>query len=245
MFRSILAGALLAVVSDPAGAATPVATSAAAVVHARLAIGGNAVVIPAELLASGSAPPAYSAQRSVKSFSRKVALPDGTTFSVSSGAAVDLAASHGLVGSTVTATASSTIASVAASVSNPLISGAVGISAASIGSAAAFTAKTGSAPVASGTSVLSGLKVDLSLFGMGVQTYSGTPKANFVLFRSKDGSVEIYLNRQFVMVAAPKGGGKPVATSITVDAVDVHLTDAKVDGLGVSGDLVIGSSYAE
>jgi len=55
---------------------------------------------------------------------------------------------------------------------------------------------------AEGTSTLAGLKVDLSILGLGIHLYSGKPKPNTLLFKARNGSVVVYLNRQITTLAA-------------------------------------------
>ncbi len=231
---------------DAPDATKPVAGSYACIAGGSLEIGGKAIVISDQLLATGSAPPAYSEEKLAESFKKTVALPEHLSLSLSAGPSADVAVSPGLEGGTVIATAGSAIRSASAVVTDPLIAEDVlKVSANEIESTATFV-KSGAKPDASGTTTLAGLKIDLSLLGLGVHEYSGSPKPNTVLYKSTDGSVKIYLNRQITAVsAAADHSDASTATSITVDAVDVHLTDARIAGLSISGDIEIGTSYAE
>jgi len=254
MVCSSLVGAALALAVQPAAAGmlddpgapeAPVAASYATIIGGSFEVDGSSSTIPHALTASGSAPPAYSVKTSVKSFSKTLSLPDFTSLSVSTGVTTDTAASMGQQGDTATATASSSIQSASASVTNPLLSGKLSLSGTEIKSTAEFVASTKAAPLASGTTTIAGLVVDMSLLGLGVHNYTGTPKPNMVLFKSKDGSVIVYLNRQTKTLAPASDQPDATATSITVRAVDVHLTDAMVAGQSISGDIEIGISYAE
>jgi len=69
---------------------------------------------------------------------------------------------------------------------------------------------------------------------------SGSPVANKVLFKTLDGTVVIYANRQTITKAATTG--KP--SSIKVDAISVQLTRFKNGGKTISGNFEIGTSIA-
>lgn len=58
--------------------------------------------------------------------------------------------------------------------------------------------------------------------------------------------MRIYLNRQITTLGATSDlPDTLVATGITVEAIDVHLTDANVGGQRLSGDIMIGISSAK
>lgn len=234
---------------DAAPATTVVATSMATVVDGSFTVDGQKTVISPQLPANGSAPPAYNVTTTKASYNHTTSLPYYTTLTIKTGKLTDTAASAGQQGTTATATASSSISAASATIINPYITGnIVGVSATTVASNASFTTTTGAAPTDSGSVNLVGLKVDLTALGYGVRTYSGKPAANKVLWKSPDGSVRIYLNRQITTMQAVAGTSTMVPVKLEVDAVDVHLTDAKltVGGLTVtaSGDLRIGVSQA-
>jgi hypothetical protein len=242
-----MAAAPAAVADEPAGSAILTAASSATAVSGKIRANGQSVTVKPLLQAKGSAPPAYDVTNAVKSYSKTVALPFDTSLDVQAGAATDEAASNGQEGSKVTATASSSIESGSAKLTNPLISGPlVAVSAGKVSSDATFTKSTTASSSGSGTVSLSDVTVDLRVFGFGLITYSGTarPKPNTVLFKSKDGAIIVYLNRQVANLAA-SGSNALVAASIQVDAIDVHLTDAQALGATFSGDLLIATSFAD
>lgn len=196
MIRCILAGAALALAFQPAAGAlrdgrnttsTPVASSSATIAGGTLEIAGTTAAIKNELVAAGSAPPAYSVKESAKSFRQSVPLPEDAELSLSAGTSTDTAVSKGQHGDTVTSTASSSIKLPSASLTVPLVPGTLAVTATNIQSTAEFVKSTGKAPVASGTATLSGLKMNLSILGLGVFDYTGKPKPNTLLFKAKTG----------------------------------------------------------
>jgi hypothetical protein len=224
-------------------ATAPVARSKAVVVRGSADIGGTSQTLKDEIFADGSAPPAYSVTTKLKSYDKTTSLPEDTTLVVKTGPVAASAASKGLVGTQVVATASTVVTSGSAVLTNSIVGQVLSISAKSLASAAKFTKTTAGAVSVSGKSAFTSLVIDLNAFGGKTLTYSGKPKANTVLYKSTDGSVLVYLNR------AVKSAGAPAAkapTSIEVVAVDVVLTKASAFGLvTVSGELAVGTSYAE
>ncbi len=234
-----------ALLSAGAHAATLTASSSASILSGKVSIGSSKSAIPPQLNAAGTGSAAYSARRSKTSFTGTVSLPFGTSLTVNTGVVLDTASSTGVVGNAITAKAGSSVAALNTTtplfkISNPFASGSVTVTADKITTAAVFSASTTAAPSATGTATITNGSVDLSIFGLGVQTYSGTPKPNTILFKSKDGTVTVYGNRQIIGHAA----GSKVPTSITVEAIDVHLANAQILGQPVNGDLTAGSSIA-
>jgi hypothetical protein len=249
-----LAAASGAVADEPTAPAKLIAESSAIAVSGKIEIGSQSVPIKPQLEAKGSAPPAYDVTNSKKSYHNTLDLPYATLLSVRVGTTTDRAASTGQQGSTATATASSSIEAASVMVTNPTIPGLLVLeaSATKVASIAKFTNSNTARPSGSGAVSLTGLRVDLSGFGFGVVPYPGTtrPRPNTRLFESPNGTIIVYLNRQITTLGtALSGPDKLVPTSIEVDAVDVHLTDALVHSdegdYTVSGDLFIAASSAE
>jgi hypothetical protein len=223
-----------------------VAASSATILGGNLVIGGKAISLPGELTAAGSAPPAYSSTMTSNSLHKTVTFSDGIPFRLSAGRSIDVAVSAGQQGLVVVSAAGSSIQSPSVTISDVLTNTAFTLSATQVESTASFAKSTVAAPVATGSTTLAGLKIDMSLLGLGVVKYTGKPKPNTILYKAKNGSVIIYLNRQTTTTgAALDRPDASAATSITVDAVDIHLVDAEVAGYTVSGDIRIGISYAE
>jgi hypothetical protein len=227
--------------SSGARAAVPLTgSSLATILSGSVAIGSSTAVIPPQAAAAGKGPLAYAVRKSLPTYSATLALPDGTSLSVTTGALLDLVSSAGVLGGAITTKAGTSMVSPVFKLSNPFAAGSVTVTASKITSMAAFTTRTTGTPSAAGTATITAGSVDLSLFGLGIQTYSGTPTPNMVLFKSKDGTVTIYGNRHLVFHAA----GSTVPTSLSVIAIDVHLAGAKVLGQTVNGDLAVGTSAA-
>ena len=101
-----------------------------------------------------------------------------------------------------------------------------------------FTSATGSSSVRS-------LKIIGSLVGTSPLTYSGSAPPNTVIYDSP--TVTITLNKQIkeeVITCTLPGGCVTKVYAITVDAVDISLNKADVDGYKITGDIVLGESQA-
>jgi hypothetical protein len=229
-----------ALLSGGAHAASLTASSSATIISGNVSIGSSKTTIPPQVVAAGSGSAAYSSRRSKPSYATTIALPDDTSLAVSTAALLDTASSTGVVGTTITAKAGSSVTTAMFKLTNPYVSGSVTVTADKITSAAVFSASTTAAPSATGTAAITNGSVDLSLFGLGVQTYSGKPKPDAILFKSKDGTVTVYGNRHIIGHAA----GSKTPTSITVEAIDVHLANASILGQPVNGDLAAGTTIA-
>lgn len=243
-FTLVLAGLVLAAL--PLRAALAHDTAAARALGGGLAVDGQSVAIAGQLTAAVSRP-SQTDSKSAKSYAKALPLLFGAQVRLSAGPVEDAAAMGAMLQGGYADGASSAIQSVAVRVTTPTTPSLLAVSAAAITSTAGFSwyPASSSPRTVTGTAGLSGLTVDLSGLGGGIHRYSGTPKPNTVLFRSKDGSIIVYLNRQVTNVtvpAAPAAAASP--DSIEVDAVDIHLTDANVQGNKVSGDIRIGSSLA-
>jgi hypothetical protein len=241
-----MAAASGALADESSAPDTLTAESSAAAVSGTIRIAGESVTLAPQLEVKGSAPPAYDVTKSAKSYSKIVKLPFDTSLNVEVGTIADEAAAKSQQGGKVTATAGISINSASAKVTNPLVGGALlTVGATKIVLDASFTKSNTAPPFGSGTLSLTEAEVNLSAFGFGVITYSGTPRPNTVAFRSKDGTVVVYLNRQITTLGDAVSGNKLVPTGIRVDAIDVHLTDAQLLGETISGDLVIATGAAD
>jgi hypothetical protein len=240
---AVMGGDARAAVLADGARATPAAVSKAVIVKGSVVIGGSPLTLKDEITASGSAPPAYSKTTKLKSYKKTTLLPDDTSLVVTSGAVVATAASKGLAGTQVAASASTLVTSGNAVLTNSILGQVLSISAKSLASNAKFTRTTAGAVSLAGGASFTSLVIDLNAFGGTTLKYSGKPKANTVLYKSSDGSVIVYLNRQVKSAHTP---AVKAPTSFEVQAVEVHLTNASAFGLvAVSGDLEIGTCYAE
>jgi hypothetical protein len=80
--------------------------------------------------------------------------------------------------------------------------------------------------------------INSTAFGAKNVKFSGAAPANKVLFKTLDGSVVIYANRQTIT----KVGGKP--SKIMVDGISVQLTKFKNAGKTITGNIEIATSIA-
>jgi hypothetical protein len=227
--------------------ATAYVGSEAAGITGTMEIGTNKVSLGNIELAKGTGPGAYNVPKKVKSFSKTVSLPLFSTLTISSGPGETLATSPGQQGSTLVTNASVSITDASADVSNALAGDLIKLTATSIASTAKFTT-TASKAAGAGTTTIDTLNIALgnSLVagGVTIPTYSGKPPANYILYQTTDKSIIIYLNRQTKNLKTITAADVATPTSIEVDAVDVHLTNASVLGNNVTGDVRVGVSYA-
>jgi hypothetical protein len=115
-----------------------------------------------------------------------------------------------------------------------------------ISSQANFNTVFPSLTSATGSSSVRSLKITGSLVGTSPLTYSGSAPPNTVIYDSP--TVTITLNKQIkeeVISCTVPGGCVTKVYAITVDAVDISLNKADVDGYKVSGDIVVGESQAQ
>jgi hypothetical protein len=99
-------------------------------------------------------------------------------------------------------------------------------------------------PKASGTASFGSLTVTGSLLDGKTVTYSGSAPPNTVLFQSATVTITVH---QQVIVGLISCGPSCTFTPdrINVQALDIALTSADIDGRPVSGDIVLGAASAE
>jgi hypothetical protein len=230
-----LSAASLAVFAGPAHAALTASSSAAAV-SATVTINGNTTVLPAQVVATGSAPPAYNQVTRLPSLSKSFTFTGGLTLNATGKAVASSVMSGGPGTAGISARGSSMIGSFNATVTSPLGT-FVTVTASKLTSTTRFMQTSKSS---SGTSTVSvgSLTVNAPSFGINNVTFAGTPTANQVLFHNSDNSFVIYLNQQTVGMS----GGKP--SSINASIVDVHASNLKVPGGTITGDVLIGPTFA-
>jgi hypothetical protein len=81
--------------------------------------------------------------------------------------------------------------------------------------------------------------INSAAFGARNVKFSGSAVRNKVLFKSKDGTVIIYANRQTIA----SSGGKP--SKITVDGISVQFNHFKNAGKTITGNIELASSMAD
>jgi hypothetical protein len=229
---SVLAGPALAE-TVPSVDAAATASSRAAAVNLFFNVNGQITAPPADILAAGSAPPAYNKKAVRASYARTTNILHGKYVFTRSATAVQSVAS----GTTSTAAGTASVGSFKGTLSGGGLGTLVTVTTGKIQTKASFSrTKTGVASVKGTTSLLS-FKVTAPALGLN-KTFSGTPKPNQVLFSNSDKSIIIYLNRQVITKAA----GKP--TAIAVDAVDVQITNFKLVGDTITGRIEVCPTYA-
>lgn len=241
-------GALADPLEDEAPATTLTAHSASAAVSGKFTVNTTAYKLPAQLLASGNAPPAYDSKVTKPSFTKAITLPYYTELDVKTGTTTDEAKSAGVVSSQIVATATSSIKNSSVVLKNQYAGTLFTLTATSIGSNAKFTRTSTGVGTAAGGSSISTLTIVLApALGGKTLTFTGNPSANQILYKNTDGSFIIYLNRKSINVAFPTvADPATAANNIEVDAIDFHLTNLNVAGVAtVNGDVRVGSSYAK
>jgi hypothetical protein len=109
-----------------------------------------------------------------------------------------------------------------------------------VSSQGSFTATTAGGRTPSGSVSIAGLTLNSGPFGAKSVKFSGTPAANTVIFKTLDGTVVLYANRQTITSAA---SGKP--SRITVDALSLQLNKFKNAGKTITGNFEIATSIAQ
>lgn len=118
------------------------------------------------------------------------------------------------------------------------------LSATKIASTASFNHTFPAGSFATGSASLGSLVVSGSLVGYQTLKFSGNVPKNTVLFKSP--TVTVTLNQQIVAgLVSCQMACTVAATGITTDAVHISLHDADIGGHLVSGELVLGRSYAD
>jgi len=234
---SAFSGAAMAEVS-PFTTTTLSAASNAASFDATFTIDGNKTSLTNQVFASGKAPPAYSKTTTVPSYSKKETF-SLLTLNANAQTLISTAKAISTAGGGLTSSSGGSIAGLSAVFSSPL-GNALSISGTNIASTASFAATKTAAPVIKATTTIGALTIDAS--GLGLKnklTFAGTPKPNQILYESADKkTIVITLNKQTVTKAAGK------ATSVTVDAVAIHIDNYTVAGHTISGDLELDPAMA-
>ena len=197
---------------------------------------------------SGAAPPAYDHTKTVASFDKFYDLTpaesNNLSLQVQATHLVDTAHSAGIGVDEIGASGTADLRSANFGLTgNPLPTlSSLGLSVAATGvhsesnSSFVFGPNQGSL---TGDASFHSLTITGALVGGKTLTFSGDAAANTVLYSSS--TVTITLDEQILLLPPAATGG---VTSITTDAIDIRLNDAKFDGHTISGDFVIGQSSA-
>ena len=231
--------AVLSVAAGPARAdaaqpATPAldASSKAAILHFHLDVDGKKTASRDEVAAAGHAPPSYDRKTDRAKYTKSTKIAGGLTFDTSATGIETVATGKAATATGIAVTASATAASFTGTLSNA--SGKLmTITTGKITSGASFTQTKAGARSTKGDAKLVKVKIDAPKLGIS-KTFTGTPKPNQVLYRDKERSIVIFLNRQTKTKVDDKDAG------LAVDAVDIQFADAQVGGDTISGAIAIG-----
>jgi hypothetical protein len=220
-------------------AAVPLtAASSASAFNLSLNINGQKEALGNQVYAFGSAPPAYKSRTDLPSYSKTYTAPGGSASIVASGGSiVSTASSAGPSGGQIVSGATSSAGTLKVTVST-ILGDLITISSTGIVSHASFTKTRAGVGTPAGNANIGKLIINAPLLGINNKSFSGAPKPNQVLFQTPDKSVTIYLNRQ----TKTEVRGKP--TSITIDAVDIVVSNSAIANTAVSAELVIGTAMA-
>jgi hypothetical protein len=227
-----VAGTLAAPHAGMAAGLTGGSSSSAA--SATFIVNGSSGTLAPQLVASGTAPPAYSKMVT------KATATANQTFSLLTLAATlhnikDTASSTGLKSGTLVTASTASLGVPMGTIKSPL--GTALTATATKLTSTATMKKTAAKNSPTGSATITGLKIVSSIFGIDA-TYTGSPKPNTILFQSKDKTVTVYLNRE----VTKSSGGK--VKSLGVSAVNLHVANFTYQGQTVSGDLFLATSSA-
>jgi len=201
-------------------------------------VSGQASSLLNQVMASGSSTrAAYNNKNAVPNYAKTTDFKGGVT---STGTAKTLTSIASATAATSTgqrtANGSATIGALRLTVKNGS-SVLMTLVTTNLSSKASFlTTKTAHRP--SGSASMHSVTINSAAFGANNVKFSGAAVANKVLFKSKDGAVIIYANRQTVASA----GGKP--SKITVDGISVQFNHFKNAGKVITGNIEVATSIA-
>jgi len=255
LLATVAASALSALAPGQDANAAPFISSSAYGLSVDLTFSGSATQYGPIASVEGGAPPAYDESRTVARLSDALSLAPGspanptlridaadiTTRAASPGFGVDFISAHG-------ETDLGSVGLVLAT--NPAPPAGLGLlglslSASDVRSRADFSTLFGAnRNFATGGASFGSLTLGGALIGTTL-TFSGDAAANTVLFSSDTATVT--LDRQSVasLISCTVGAGcTTTPVGITTDALDIQLRDASLFGGVVSGDIIIGQSFA-
>jgi hypothetical protein len=203
--------------------------------------------------ASGSAPPAFDSKTTISALHRSIDLdphsPARPTVTIDARTMVDEAKSAGFGVDDISASATSSIASLNLLLTdNPL--SALSVLGLSVSATFIKTGADASYVVGPNSGFLSGdasfgsLTIGGALIG-GTVSFRGSAPANLVLFDSP--TVKITLDKQDISGFYPPAPAAVTAgpgNRITTDALDIQLNNARLFGQNISGNIDIGQAFA-
>jgi len=202
-------------------------------------VNGQASSLVNQVMASGSSPKAaYNKTTALPNYAKTTPFKGGITLTGNAKALTSIASATATSSAGQrTAKGSAEMSSVSVTVKNGSAV-LMTLTTTKLVSKANFVAtKTVKTPSASTT--ISGLTINSTAFGAKNVKFSGSAPANKVLFKTSDGKVIIYANRQTVTSA----GGK--ASKIQVDGISVQFNHFANAGKVITGNILLASSMAD
>jgi hypothetical protein len=220
--------------SPQAGTAASAASNAAAV-YLHFVFNGQVSNPGSELLVSGRAPPNYAKKVVRATYARTTNLIGGIVWKRSATSV------ESLVNGKVAATGTSSLAEASVGSFSGKLSSVFGtfitVTTGPISTQTTFNRTKAGVVTAKGEVSMTRFRISAPSLGIN-KTFTGKPPANYVLYRSGDNSIIVWLNHQIVT----KVNGKP--TSITVRAVDARISNLKLVGNTISGSIIVQPTYA-
>jgi hypothetical protein len=233
---TLLAGTAMAEISSfTAGALT--AGSSAAAFDVAIDVDGSKSTLPNLVYAVGKAPPAYSKTTPLATYSKTASL-SGLTFAGTATKLSSTAKAVSTAGGGLTSSSDASIGTLSANLSVSPLGSLLKVTGSKVVSGARFVATTAGVRTPTGSASIGTLDIDGSKLGIGKLHFAGTPTPNHILYQNTAQTIVVTLNKQTITTAAGK------ATSITTDAVLVHIANYSLFGHTVSGDVAIAKSMA-
>lgn len=202
-------------------------------------VSGQASSLTNQVMATGSSSSiAYNKKTTVAAYGKTTAFKGGITLTGNAKALTSIASATAATSAGQrTANASAEMSNVSVTVKNGSAV-LMTLTATKLSSKATFvTTKTAKTPT--GNSTLSGLVINSTAFGAKNVKFTGTPLANKVLFKSKDGTVTIFADRKTTTMAAGK------ASKVEVDGISVQFDHFKNAGKTITGNIQLATSIAD
>jgi hypothetical protein len=262
-FTKVASGiAFLVIIPMASVEAGSASSSSASAITARFTSEGISTGIGPIGFLRNSAPPAYDKTVSIHNTSKSVAItptyPTPTLF-VSATGIKSHVASNGIQVDFVSAEGDSTLDSANLSLNlyplppkgslMPIPEPFLTLSVTKVSSTSSFNHVFPQFITPSGSTSIGSLVLSGSLINTNQPLeFKGNPDANFILFESP--TVTVTLNKQTVAEliscqVGQAGGCNITPYNITTNAIHINLHNAEIEGHRVSGDISIGSSYAD
>jgi hypothetical protein len=213
------------------------ASSSAAALNVELTVGGKTSSLVNQVFASGNAIAAYDKTTTKPTFTKSMALAGGMTVSANAKTVDSRAWAPATAAGARTAHSAAKIGNLTETLSNGK-DVVLTITGTNLTSGATF-AKTSKGVVHPAGTMSGNVTINAPTWGIKNVSHHGPAAANTVLFKTLDGSLIVYANYQV------ETGAFGVATSIMVDAVDIHMNKFKTGGKFLTGDIQVATSIAK